>query len=75
MDTQLVKPKAAAKMLGMSVPWVYKAAAKGILPHVVLPSLGATTKAPIRFKLEDLREFIHRHHVSAATRQGRRSWW
>jgi len=58
----LLKPKAVAKMLGMSVPWVYKSAKRGILPCVKLPSMGKNGTEPVRFKKEDIVQFIEKYY-------------
>jgi predicted DNA-binding transcriptional regulator AlpA len=62
MEYELLKPKAVAKMLGMSVPWCYKAAQRGILPCVKLPGMGENGTEPVRFKLEDVRNFIDENY-------------
>jgi predicted DNA-binding transcriptional regulator AlpA len=62
MESDLLKPKAVAKMLSMSVPWVYKAAKKGLLPCVEFPGMGENGTEPVRFKLDDIRDFIDENY-------------
>jgi predicted DNA-binding transcriptional regulator AlpA len=62
MEEYLLKPKQVARMLSMSVPWVYKAAKRGVLPCVEMPSLEDNGKEPVRFKREDIIEFVKKHH-------------
>jgi predicted DNA-binding transcriptional regulator AlpA len=58
----LLKPKVVARMLSMSVPWVYKSAERGILPCVKLPGMGENGREPVRFKKEDIVQFIEEHY-------------
>ena len=62
MNEDLLKPKQVAKLLSMSVPWVYKAAKRGILPCVEIPSLEENGKEPVRFKREDVFKFVEKHY-------------
>jgi predicted DNA-binding transcriptional regulator AlpA len=62
MEYELLKPKAVAKMLGMSVPWVYKAAKRRILPCVEYPGMGENGSEPVRFKKEDVIQFVEKHY-------------
>ena len=61
MDDPL-KPKEAARLLGMSVPWIYKAAKAGLLPCIEYPGLGEKGTNPVRFKREDLIQFREDHY-------------
>ncbi len=49
--TPLIKAEAAAELLSMSVAWVRKAAASGVLPHV---RVGHS----LRFDVESLRAWV-----------------
>lgn len=68
METiELLEPKDVQKMLKCSLPWVYKAAKQGILPSVQLPTCPGNGKRPktmVRFKLDDILDFIKKHHRS-----------
>jgi hypothetical protein len=64
MET-LLTPKDVQKMLRCSLPWVYKAANKGLLPSIRIPCPGEGTKKRrdmIRFKSEDILNFVERYY-------------
>ena len=60
----LLTPKDVKKILKCSLPWVYKAAEKGTIPCVrwECPGERETAKTMVRFKLEDVMEFINAHY-------------
>jgi predicted DNA-binding transcriptional regulator AlpA len=60
----LLKPIQVKQLIGCSLPWVYKAAGDGRLPCVRIPCPGSGTrkKDMVRFKKEDIHEFIEKHY-------------
>ena len=61
---ELLKPTEVKKILNCSLSWVYKAANRGLLPCVRLPScMAGKKKWLIRFKKSDVLAFIENHHT------------
>jgi hypothetical protein len=60
---ELLSPKDVRKILKCSLPWVYKAAEKGILPSIRIPcpGIGKRAKHMVRFELSAIRAFIEAH--------------
>jgi predicted DNA-binding transcriptional regulator AlpA len=59
----LLTPKQVQKLLGASLPYIYKLASTNRILVVRIPSLGAgREKNLIRFKLEDVLNFINSHY-------------
>jgi hypothetical protein len=65
---QLLKPAQVAKILSCSLPWVYKASESGMLPSVRIPCPGAgeRRKTMVRFRMEDLLNFIEAHRTKSS---------
>lgn len=63
---ELLTPKQVARILKCSLPWVYKASDKGILPSVRVPCPGVGTKKRdmVRFEVEAIRDFVKLHRKS-----------
>ncbi len=59
----LITPKDVARVLRCSLPWVYKAAERGILPSVRIPCPGRGTRVKhlVRFEFTAIKEFIEEH--------------
>jgi len=66
METiDLITAKEVKRILRVSLPLVYKLAEQKRLPCVRIECPGEGTKKPrtlVRFKLEDVQEFIERHY-------------
>jgi excisionase family DNA binding protein len=63
--TDLINAKDVRSILKVSLPLVYKLAEQGRLPCVRIPCPGRGTTKPrtlVRFKKEDVFEFIERHY-------------
>ena len=60
----LLKAEQVMQLIGCSLAWVYKAAGNGTLPCVRIPCPGSgkMKKDMVRFKIEDIREFIEKHY-------------
>ncbi|MCP4550326.1 MAG: helix-turn-helix domain-containing protein [bacterium] len=58
---QLLSPKNAALMLGISVSQVRILAQEGLIPHLVLPSIGNGERSQIRFRRSTLLEWVAAH--------------
>lgn len=61
----LLDAKEVKRLLKCSLPWVYKAAAQGLLPCVRIPCPGEGTKKPrtlVRFKRDDVCALIETHY-------------
>jgi putative transposase len=60
----LFTPKEVQKLLKCSLPWIYKVSSNGMLPCVRIscPGLGARKKEMVRFKQQDVWDFIERHY-------------
>jgi len=64
----LLTPKQFQKLLSSSLPYIYKLASTGRIPVVKIPSLGGgREKNLIRFKLEDVRNFINSYYSKEAS--------
>ena len=70
-DTKTIEPlldaKEVKKLLRCSLPWIYKAADKGLLPCVRIPCPGVgrqKERTMVRFKKEDVFNFIQNHYLS-----------
>jgi len=63
-DFELLKPQEVKKLLKCSLPWVYKAADRGLLPCVRIPcpGEGERLKTMVRFKRNDIFDFIEKHY-------------
>ena len=61
----LLDAKEVKRLLKCSLPWVYKAAVKGLLPCVRIPCPGNGTKKSktmVRFKRDDVLAFIQKYY-------------
>jgi excisionase family DNA binding protein len=60
----LLTPKDVQRMLRVSLPYVYKLADRGQIRCVrwSCPGAGERKKTTVRFKLEDIRQFIESHY-------------
>ena len=66
----LLDAKEVKRLLKCSLPWVYKAAAQGLLPCVRIPCPGKGTRKPktmLRFKREDILAFIEKYYHGSKT--------
>ena len=59
---ELITPKQAQKIFNCSLAMVYKLADSGRVPCVRIPGLGERSRDMIRFKKEDIFDFIERHY-------------
>ncbi len=66
-DQGLLTSKEVQKLLNCSSAWVYKASATGLLPCVRIPcpGLGTQKKELVRFKRQDVFDFIEAHYTKA----------
>lgn len=64
---ELINARSVKRMLRCSLPWVYKAADAGVLPCVRIPcpGKGDRQKSMVRFKQEDVLNFIESHYSRA----------
>lgn len=63
----LLDAKEVKKLLRCSLPWVYKAADKGLLPCVRIPCPGKGEERQrhlVRFKRNDVFDFIEKYYRS-----------
>lgn len=66
-NDELLKPEAAARMLAVSKPYVYKLAALGLLPCVRWGVPGAGEKRQVvRIKRSDVKQFVEKHYKAVA---------
>ena len=66
----LLDAKEVKRLLKCSLPWVYKAAAQGLLPCVRIPCSGKGARKPktmLRFKREDILAFIEQYYHGSKT--------
>ena len=66
----LLDAKEVKRLLKCSLPWVYKAAAQGLLPCVRIPCPGKGARKPktmLRFKREDILAFIEQYYHGSKT--------
>ena len=63
----LLKPTQAAKILNVSRPYVYKMAERGVLPCVRIPNIDNPDRASVRFKQQDVFDFIERYYNGSTT--------
>jgi predicted DNA-binding transcriptional regulator AlpA len=56
VDEGMWRPKQVADYLGMSVRWVYEAAASGKIPHRLIPGPGR--RRAVRFVPSEVRAFV-----------------
>jgi hypothetical protein len=68
-DTKTIEPlldaKEVRKLLRCSLPWIYKAAGRGLIPCVKIPCPGEGRQKErniIRFKRGDVFNFIEKHY-------------
>ena len=68
-NTKTIEPlldaKEVKKLLRCSLPWIYKAADRGLIPCVRIPCPGAGRQKErnmVRFKKEDVFHFIEKHY-------------
>lgn len=64
LDGPLITPAEAAKLLNVSRPLIYKMGQDGRLPCVRIPCPGSK-KTIVRFKAEDVEDFIQRYYNPA----------
>jgi len=61
----LLDAKEVKKLLKCSLPWIYKAADRGLIPCVKIPCPGEGNKKPrtmVRFRQQDIFNFIEKHY-------------
>jgi len=61
----LLDAKEVKKLLRCSLPWIYKAANRGLIPCIKIPCPGNGSqreKTMVRFKREDIFRFIEKHY-------------
>jgi hypothetical protein len=66
---ELLTPQDVKRILKVSLPWVYKAANQGRIPCIrwECPGSGMRAKTMLRFRLEDVQEFIRRNYRPLTT--------
>jgi predicted DNA-binding transcriptional regulator AlpA len=60
----LLNPRDVSKLLRISLPYVYKLADRGLISCIrwECPGEGNRKKTTLRFRLDDIRQFIESHY-------------
>jgi len=61
---ELLTPKEVKAILKCSLAYVYKLSDRRLLPCVRIPCIGNDSRSMVRFKPDDVMEFIEKHTLT-----------